>query len=84
MKRRDFFQRATAAAGGAPFLQAAAQVGNPKIERFCNACFTGEYPTGDVTKEYLDGVEAQRRDGAKMSDMEAESAQLDLGLETVE
>lgn len=28
MKRRDFFQRATAAAGGAPFLQAAAQVGN--------------------------------------------------------
>ena len=31
-------------------------------------------------------VEAQRRDGTKMADMmaEAESAQLDLGLETVE
>jgi hypothetical protein len=29
-------------------------------------------------------VEAQRRDGAKMAELEAASAQLDLGLELVE
>ncbi len=57
---------------------------NPKITNFEDSCFSGVYVTGDVTQEYLDGVEAQRRDGAKMADMEAESAQLDLGLELVE
>jgi amidophosphoribosyltransferase len=57
---------------------------NPKVVNFEDSCFSGVYVTGDVTKEYLDGVEAQRRDGAKMKDQEAESAQLDLGLETVE
>ena len=57
---------------------------NPAVANFEDSCFSGVYVTGDVTQEYLDGVEAQRRDGAKMSDMEAESAQLDLGLETVE
>ena len=57
---------------------------NPAVANFEDSCFSGVYVTGDVTKEYLDGVEAQRRDGVKMSDMEAESAQLDLGLETVE
>ena len=57
---------------------------NPKITRFEDSCFSGVYVTGDVTQEYLDGVEAQRRDGVKMADMEAENAQLDLGLETVD
>ncbi len=57
---------------------------NPKITRFEDSCFSGVYVTGDVTQEYLDGIEAQRRDGAKMTDMEAESAQLDLNLETVD
>jgi amidophosphoribosyltransferase len=57
---------------------------NPKVVNFEDSCFSGVYVTGDVTKEYLDGVEAQRRDGAKMKDQEAETAQLDLGLETVE
>jgi len=57
---------------------------NPKITRFEDFCFSGVYVTGDVTQEYLDGVEAQRRDGVKMADMEAENAQLDLGLETVD
>jgi len=59
---------------------------NPKVANFEDSCFSGVYVTGDVTREYLDGVEAQRRDGTKMADMmaEAESAQLDLGLETVE
>ena len=57
---------------------------NPKVTNFEDSCFSGVYITGDVTREYLDGVEAKRRDGAKMVDMEAESTQLDLGLELVE
>jgi amidophosphoribosyltransferase len=57
---------------------------NPAVTNFEDSCFSGVYVTGDVTREYLAGVEAQRRDGAKMADMEAESAQLDLGLELVE
>jgi amidophosphoribosyltransferase len=57
---------------------------NPKVASFEDSCFSGIYVTGDVTREYLDGVEAQRRDGAKMAEMEAASAQLDLGLELVE
>ena len=65
-------------------LRQAVRSVNPAVANFEDSCFSGVYVTGDVTKEYLDGVEAQRRDGAKMSDMEAESAQLDLGLETVE
>ena len=57
---------------------------NPKVVNFEDSCFSGVYITGDITQEYLDGVEAQRRDGAKMADMEAESTQLDLGLELVD
>ncbi len=57
---------------------------NPKVANFEDSCFSGSYVTGDITKEYLDGVEAQRRDGAKMADMESASTQLDLGLELVE
>jgi amidophosphoribosyltransferase len=65
-------------------LREAVRSVNPKIVNFEDSCFSGVYVTGDVTKEYLDVVEAQRRDGAKMTDMEVESAQLDLGLETVD
>ena len=39
---------------------AAARAGNPKIEKFCNACFTGEYPTGDITVERLTALEEER------------------------
>ena len=64
---------------------AALEVKISKMEDgIATACFSGSYITGDITKEYLDGVEAQRRDGAKMADMEAASTQLDLGLELVE
>jgi len=41
-------------------MNAAARAGNPKIEKFCNACFTGEYPTGDVTVEQLLAIENDR------------------------
>ena len=57
---------------------------NPDVDGFEASCFSGIYITGDVTQAYLDGVEAQRRDGAKQA-QEAEFAlQLDLGLETIE
>jgi len=52
---------------------------NPAVSHFETSCFSGHYITGDVTQDYLDGVEAQRRDGAKPR--EASTAQLDLGLE---
>jgi amidophosphoribosyltransferase len=57
---------------------------NPKVVNFEDSCFSGVYVTGDVTQEYLAGVEARRRDGAKMAEEAAASAQLDLGLELVE
>jgi glutamine phosphoribosylpyrophosphate amidotransferase len=41
-------------------MNAAARAGNAKIEQFCNACFTGEYPTGDVTREMLTAIETER------------------------
>jgi len=41
-------------------MNEAARVGNPKITKFCNACFTGEYPTPDVTLERLKAIEGER------------------------
>jgi amidophosphoribosyltransferase len=41
-------------------MNEAARVGNEKIQSFCNACFTGEYPTGDVTREMLTAIETER------------------------
>ena len=37
----------------------AARVGNPKIEAFCNGCFTGKYPTRDAT-DHLEALSAER------------------------
>jgi amidophosphoribosyltransferase len=36
------------------------KAGNEKIEDFCNACFTGEYPTGDITAEGLQSMAGDR------------------------
>jgi amidophosphoribosyltransferase len=41
-------------------MNAAARIGNARIEKFCNACFTGEYPTGDITVERLHAIEIER------------------------
>ena len=41
-------------------MNAAARAGNHRIERFCNACFTGEYPTGDITAEVLETIGSER------------------------
>jgi amidophosphoribosyltransferase len=55
---------------------------NPKVTSFEASCFSGIYVTGDITKEYLDGVEASRQD-EKEAAVAAEN-QLDLDLEVVE
>ncbi len=52
---------------------------NPRIQHFETSCFTGEYITGDITPEYLAGVEAQRNDG-ELRRREASGNQLDLNL----
>ncbi|MBU0981162.1 amidophosphoribosyltransferase [Patescibacteria group bacterium] len=41
-------------------LVSAVQEGNPKIKKFCMACFDGKYPTGDVTEEVLRAAEDSR------------------------
>lgn len=40
----------------------AARQENPAIETFCTACFTGRYPTKDVTPEVLDAMEREREE----------------------
>ena len=41
-------------------LEEAAQVGNPAITSFCNACFSGCYPTEDISEEMLMEIEEER------------------------
>ncbi|MFH0946339.1 MAG: amidophosphoribosyltransferase [Planctomycetota bacterium] len=41
-------------------LEDATREGNDELTAFCNACFTGNYPTGDVTKETLSAIEGDR------------------------
>ena len=43
-------------------MNACASKGNPSIESFCNACFTGDYPTPDVTLERLKAIESEREE----------------------
>ena len=39
--------------------------GNPRIQRFDTSVFSGEYVTGDVTRDYLASLERDRSDDAK-------------------
>jgi amidophosphoribosyltransferase len=52
------------------------------VTSFEASCFNGIYVTGDVTQEYLDKVEAQRRESSREAQLEA--TQLDLDLEVVD
>ncbi|CAM9764754.1 unnamed protein product [Phaeothamnion confervicola] len=52
---------------------------NPKLTSFETSCFDGQYITGDVTSDYLRTIEV-RRDAARDSEDDADSAQLDLNL----
>jgi amidophosphoribosyltransferase len=56
---------------------------NPGVPGFETSCFNGEYVTGDITPEYLAGVEAQRNDGA-LNGEAAGITQLDLNLATAD
>ena len=56
---------------------------NPAIKRFDCSCFDGVYVTGDVSQEYLDGIELGRHDG-ESTDTRLSSYQLDLGLSRVD
>lgn len=44
----------------------AARAGNPCMEKFCNACFNGDYPTGDITPEVLAAIEGERSDSQRV------------------
>ncbi|MBP7626265.1 MAG: amidophosphoribosyltransferase, partial [Zoogloea sp.] len=61
-------------------LKAAVQALNPAISVFETSCFDGTYVTGDVTAEYLSGVENQRNDAASKPSREDGGGQMDLNL----
>jgi len=42
-------------------LKTAVRTENPKITNFCAACFDGIYPTGDITPDLLEDIEADRK-----------------------
>ncbi len=46
-------------------LIACAVAGNEAIQEYDTSCFNRHYVTGDVSEEYLDGLESQRNDSAK-------------------
>jgi amidophosphoribosyltransferase len=41
-------------------LVEAVMEGQPEIEKMCSACFSGNYPTGDITPEMLLQIETER------------------------
>jgi len=41
-------------------MEQAVRLQNPAIRSFCTACFSGEYPTGDVSRDYLEQIELER------------------------
>jgi amidophosphoribosyltransferase len=57
---------------------------NPKVTSFETSCFSGEYVTGDVTPEYLAGIEAIRNDVALERRSTIATTQLDLNLATTD
>jgi amidophosphoribosyltransferase len=42
-------------------LKKAVAMENPKLTSFCAACFDGVYPTGDITPDLLEDIEAERK-----------------------
>ncbi len=38
----------------------AVKEGNPDIDNFCSACFSGEYPTGDLPPDLMESLERER------------------------
>lgn len=63
-------------------LKSAVRLLNPAITHFETSCFDGRYITGDITPEYLDGVENQRAEWPQetLHHDDSEDGQLDLNL----
>jgi amidophosphoribosyltransferase len=59
-------------------LIASVQELNPALTRFDTSCFSGEYITGDVTREYLALVEKNRDAGRQQNEDDQDANQLDL------
>ena len=60
-------------------LEEAVRRGNPRLQRFDSSCFTGEYVTGDIDRDYLECLARDRADAAKSQKApHAESAIIDL------
>ena len=67
-----------------PALIDAVRACNPNITHFDTSCFDGNYITGDVTPEYLAGLEETRADSERQMKTHLSSFQLDLELNTVD
>ncbi|MDA8905717.1 amidophosphoribosyltransferase [Candidatus Thioglobus sp.] len=52
------------------------QQGNPDIKSFDCSCFDGNYLTKDIDEPYLNNLEAQRSDNAKLGNISNESSEL--------
>ncbi len=61
-----------------PDLEEAVRRGNPGLLRFDSSCFTGEYVTGDIDRDYLERLARQRSDTAKAVRESADNAIIDL------
>jgi amidophosphoribosyltransferase len=59
-------------------LKKAVRAVNPAINFFETSCFDGCYVTGDITPEYLSGVESQRGESSASND--DDDGQMDLNL----
>jgi len=59
-------------------LEEAVRRGNPQLKRFDSSCFTGEYVTGDIDRDYLDCLARARADTAKMGRRSTDNAIIDL------
>jgi amidophosphoribosyltransferase len=57
---------------------------NRKITRFDTSCFSGEYITGDITPEYLAGLEENRAESESKAKTHLSAFQLDLDLHAVD
>jgi amidophosphoribosyltransferase len=56
---------------------------NPELKNFEASCFDGNYPTGDISRDYLDRIEFVRKNPKPALD-DAVSSQLNLNLANVD
>jgi len=46
-------------------MESSVRTQNKQIKSFCKACFTGDYPTGDITEDMLGQIENDRANNVK-------------------